>query len=307
MRVRRRLVEGVSRQCAVMSIWYAANDVGLNWRTVRNIVKRSFDRRLGPVNFKRVTLIGMDEFAIRHGHRDGNVVIEPVHKRALWGGRELSWERIWPSFAPRSPSGCGARKAMVMDMNGALEQEVRAQAPQAQIVYDLSHVVAKFGREVIGRVRIDEANRFRADLHARHLVKGRRWLPRCNRENVTSEADQVRLLRELPDDNRVPIISYALKDDLKELWRLRHEGNALVSGITGIVRGMCRCIEPLKMPAPKLPSYLPGLLVLCRYPLHTCVFEGMNNKITVIKRMAYGFRDGQNFFLTIRAAFPRIS
>ena len=28
------------------------------------------------------------------------------------------------------------------------------------------------------------------------------------------------------------------------------------------------------------------------------------NKIRVIKRMAYGFRDDENFFLTSRAAFP---
>ena len=29
-----------------------------------------------------------------------------------------------------------------------------------------------------------------------------------------------------------------------------------------------------------------------------------NNKIKVIKRMAYGFRDDEYFFLKIRAAYP---
>jgi transposase len=43
----------------------------------------------------------------------------------------------------------------------------------------------------------------------------------------------------------------------------------------------------------------------CRYPLHTSVLEGINNKIKVLKRMAYGFRDDDYFFLKIRAAFPR--
>lgn len=32
--------------------------------------------------------------------------------------------------------------------------------------------------------------------------------------------------------------------------------------------------------------------------------EGMNNKIKVIKRMAYGYRDNNYFFLKIKAAFP---
>jgi len=38
--------------------------------------------------------------------------------------------------------------------------------------------------------------------------------------------------------------------------------------------------------------------------LHTSVLEGINNRIKVIKRMAYGFRDTEYFFLKIRAAFP---
>ena len=64
--------------------------------------------------------------------------------------------------------------------------------------------------------------------------------------------------------------------------------------------------EPLKAFARKLRAYLPGLLAHCRYPLHTSVLEGINNKIKVIKRMAYGFRDDEYFFLKIRAAFPGI-
>jgi hypothetical protein len=34
--------------------------------------------------------------------------------------------------------------------------------------------------------------------------------------------------------------------------------------------------------------------------------EGTNNKIKVLKRVAYGFRDEAYFFLKIRAAFPGI-
>ena len=38
----------------------------------------------------------------------------------------------------------------------------------------------------------------------------------------------------------------------------------------------------------------------------TGILEGINNKIKVIKRMAYGFRDDEYFFLKIWAAFPGI-
>src|SRR5207302_4724903 len=55
---------------------------------------------------------------------------------------------------------------------------------QAAIVYDLFHVVAKFGREVIDRVRVDETNRITRAGHPndertrtrRRVIKGTRWL-----------------------------------------------------------------------------------------------------------------------------------
>ncbi|WP_375183677.1 transposase, partial [Marinobacter sp.] len=34
------------------------------------------------------------------------------------------------------------------------------------------------------------------------------------------------------------------------------------------------------------------------------LIESINNRIKVIKRVAYGFRDNEYFFLTIKAAFP---
>jgi len=53
----------------------------------------------------------------------------------------------------------------------------------------------------------------------------------------------------------------------------------------------------------KLKAYLPGILAHCEYPLHTSLLEGINNKIKVIKCMAYGYRDDEYFCLKIRAAF----
>lgn len=45
-------------------------------------------------------------------------------------------------------------------MTTAYELEIKAQCPQAEVAYDLFHVVAKYGREVIDRVRADQANQF---------------------------------------------------------------------------------------------------------------------------------------------------
>lgn len=43
---------------------------------------------------------------------------------------------------------------------------------------------AKYGREVIDRVRVDEANRLKDDKKARKVVKSARWLLLRNRDTI---------------------------------------------------------------------------------------------------------------------------
>ena len=55
-----------------------------------------------------------------------------------------------PFFELLGPEGCARLEAVAMDMSAAYEEEVRERCPKAKIVWDLFHVVAKYGREVIG-------------------------------------------------------------------------------------------------------------------------------------------------------------
>lgn len=303
-RVTRRLAENVARLCAVTSILQAARWYGLDWKTVKRIDFRYLERTLGPVDLKGVRVIAMDEFAIQKGHRYATVVVDPERKRVLWVGRGRSRAEVRPFFELLGSEGCQALRAVAMDMNSAYDLEVRQHCPNAEVVYDLFHVVAKYGREVIDRVRVDEANRLRGDGAARRVVKTSRWLLLRNRENLA--ADQAVRLDELLDANRALLTVYLLKDDLKHLWRYRSEASARKFWLGWKRRAMRSGIEPLKRFARRLEPYLSGILAHCRWPLGTNLVEGINNKIKVIKRVAYGFRDDTYFFLKIRAAFPGV-
>lgn len=304
VRVTRRLAENVARLCAVTSLLHAARWFGLNWKTVKQIDFRHLERTLGPIDLAGVTVIAMDEFAIQKGHRYATVVVEPERKRVLWVGRGRSRADVRPFFELLGPEGCRRLRAVAMDMNTAYDLEVKQHCPNAEVVYDLFHVVAKFGREVIDRVRVDEANRLRDDKPARRVVKTSRWLLLRNRENVPP--DQVVKLDELLAANRALLTVYLLKDDLKQLWRYRSEAWARRFWKSWKRRALRSGLEPLKVFVRRLEPYLPGILAHCRWPLGTNLVEGINNKIKVIKRIAYGYRDDVYFFLKIRAAFPGV-
>jgi len=63
-------------------------------------------------------------------------------------------------------------------------------------------------------------------------------------------------------------------------------------------------LAPVQAFARRLRPYIKGIIASARFRLHTSVLEGMNNRIKVIKRTAYGYRDTAYFFLKIKAAFP---
>jgi transposase len=312
-RMTTRLAEAIARLAQVLPIKHVAEWFRVGWATVKQIDQRALSARLGPIDLSDVRVIAIDEFAIQRGHRYATIAVEPATKRVLWVGRGRGREDVRAFFGLLGPAGCARLEAVVMDMSPAYTEEVRAHCPHATIVYDLFHVVAKYGREVIDRVRVDETNRI---AHAagpndpltrarRRVIKGTRWLLLRNRENITSTADRVRL-RELLQANRALFVVYVLKDDLKQLWRFRYPAAARRFWRHWYRRALASRIPALRTFARNLAERCDGIISHCRYPLHTGLLEGINNKIKVLKRMAYGFRDDAYFFLKIRAAFPGI-
>lgn len=304
-RVTSRLAENVARLCQILPIKHVANYYNLNWKTVKTIDKRHLLKTLGPIDLTGVRVLAMDEFAIRKGHRYATLIVEPYTKRALWLGRGNSRESIRPFFELLGRDGCRKIEAVAMDMNAAFTNEVRAQCPDARVVYDLFHVVAKYGREVVDRVRVDEANRLRDDKKARKVVKSSRWLLLRNAENIKRDSDKIKL-HDLLEANQNLMTVYVLKDDLKRLWDFRCTKAALCFWGDWYQRAIESEVVPLIRFAKLLKPYLSGIISHSLYPLHTSLLEGINNKIKVIKRMAYGFLDDEYFFLKIRAAFPGI-
>ena len=303
-RVTRRLGESVARLCQIASVRHVACFFGLDWKTVKDLDRAYLERTLGPVDLDGLEVIGLDEFALHKGHRYATVIVEPTRKRVLWVGRGHGRADIRPFFALLGPQRCARLKAAVMDMNAGYELEVKAHCRNAVIVFDLFHVVAKYGREVIDRVRVDRANQLRSDRPQRKIIKGARWLLLKNRDSLRPGEDVQ--LDELLAANHDLFVVYVLRDALKDLWGYRHPGYAARAWRSWYRKALRSGIQPLRHFAQRLRPYLPGILAHCRYPLGTNLIEGINNKIKVIKRMAYGFRDEAYFFLKIRAAFPGV-
>ena len=301
-RITHRLRGWVEALAQLLPIAHVAQLTGLHWHTIKTIDHQRLERLHGEFKAEGSRRLVMDEFALHKGHRYATVVMDAQCMRVLWVGEGNSREAIRPFFELLGEEGCRQIEAVAMDMNTAFDLEVRKHCPNAEVVYDLFHVVARFGRDVVDRVRIDQANALREQPAARKVIKRSRWLLLRNRGNIQEE--QAVKLDELLAANAPLATVYLLKTELKEVWFAPSVREGAQRWKRWYRLAIDSKLAPAILFAKRLRKYLRGILASALYPMNSSILEGVNNRIKVIKRMAYGFRDSAYFFLKIKAAFP---
>ena len=159
--------------------------------------------------------------------------------------------------------------------------------------------MAAFSR-IIDKIRNSEYRK--AAKENKDVFKGSKYLLLKNRSNIR-KPKQREQLRQLLELNEVISTVMILKDQLKHIWTYRSRtwaGKALDQWCE-LASSLNR--RDLNSFVKMLGRYRYGILNHCDYPIHTGKLEGVNNKIKVIKRKAYGFHDLRYFTLKIYQAF----
>jgi transposase len=217
----------------------------------------------------------------------------------VWTGEGHDKETLDRFFAGMTAEQKAAIQAVAIDMWDPYINRIRHHCPQAMIVFDLFHIVKGYSR-VIDEVRRQEVRQATGPM--KNAVKGSRYLLLKNRDNLRPEqADRLDELLHLNENlNSV----YVLKDQLKLIYRHKHRPAAKAALDDWIA--MARRIDNYHMAKfiKTLRRFEYGILNHCDFPIGTSRLEGVNNKIKVIKRKAYGFHDPVYFGLKIKQAFP---
>jgi transposase len=298
----KRLAAAVALSCRqTRSLKSIGQEYGLHWQTVKEIDKRALEEELPEVGETEARLLAVDEFSIRKRHRYGTTVLDVEKKEVLYVGKDRTEESLAAFYRQMGEQRCMNVEAVAMDMWKPYLKATKRHCPNAVAVFDPFHIIQSYGRDVVDRVRIDEYRK--ATAEQRQVIKGSRYLLLKNKQNLNSQREEPSDLQQLLALNRRLEKVYILKDDLKQLWRYKSPAWALKWFAGWYRRAIYSRIEPLKKFARMLKSHIDGILAHCKYPIHTGILEGINNKIKVIKRVAYGYRDEEYFFLKIRGAF----
>jgi transposase len=294
-----RFERAVADLCRHLPIKQVADHYDLSWDTVKDIDKRRLEREVGTPCYDGLRLLAVDEVAVHKGHTYLTTVLDLETGRIVWVGKGRTEATLASFFEELTPEQRGCIEAVATDMAAGFRNAVEKACPHAALVYDLFHVVAKYSREVVDVIRLAEAKK--QDEAGRKLIKGSRYLLLKNAPNLLGS--QRKALRELLAANENLNTVYVLKDQLKRIWEYKHPAWARKALDQWCALAHASGILALSAFARSLCRHEKGIVNHCRYPIHTGRLEGINNKIKVIKRQAYGFRDDAYFILKIKGAF----
>jgi transposase len=162
------------------------------------------------------------------------------------------------------------------------------------IVHDPFHVTA-LASKAIDETRRDLARDLEGE--GKKLIKGSRFLLLGGLENL--KASGVTRLMALMETNEPLYLAYLLKEELRTFWSLPNAqlGKDFLDQWVQAARSLNN--RHFSKLADTLDSHRPGLLSYFAHRISTGPLEGLNNKIKVLKRQAYGFRDMAFFKLRL--------
>ncbi len=291
--------------------------VGISWPAVGGIIERVVARRLDSTRLAGLRRIGVDEFSYRKRHHYLTVVVDHDRRCVVWAGPGRSAQTLDRFFELLGPAGCARIELVTADLAASYRKAVRARVPQARVVYDRFHV-ERLAADAVDAVR--RAEQHRLGTTAAKAIKGTRYaLLKHPARLKPSQAHRLALLRR---ENRALDRAYELKeylatileqarpdeaDELLNQWlewaarsRLtpfvklartirKHGPGSSRHGPTGRSRGSTTsCGSSHGAPTASTPT-VAGILAYLDTRMTNGPVEGINNKLRVIARRAYGF------------------
>jgi transposase len=281
-----------------MTIQDVAQHLGVSWDVIKDIEKRNLKKRFSRPKLRKLKRIAIDEISIGRGHHYLTIVLDLITGAVVFVGDGKGSDALAPFWTKLKRSRAKI-KAVAIDMSPAYISAVMENLKQATIVFDHFHVIKLFNEKLsdLRRTLYHQA----LTQEEKHVIKGTRWLLLKNPENLDETRSEHERLQEALALNQPLATAYYLKEDLRQLWSYPNKRAAKAFLKDWVARARASGINMLVKFANTLIAHASGILAYYNFRISTGPLEGTNNKINVMKRQAYGFRDMEFFKLKIMA------
>ncbi len=268
-----------------------AESFGTTWdnvfRSVKAIVEYGMQRR----DLDGVTAIGVDEIQHGKGQQYLTLVyqINAGMRRLLFVGRERKAKTLLRFFWEFGKERCARLTFVCSDMWQPYIKVIKKKAPGALHILDRFHIVQNLGKAV-DKVRAAEVRNLSQNGYDIDVLKRTKYCFLKNEENLTDK-QRTRLADVLQYDLK-SVRAYLLKESFQLFWNYNSPYWAEWFLNKWCTRAMRSRLEPIKTFVRSLRNHQPLIMnwFKAKKEYSSGVVEGMNRKINLVTRKAFGFR-----------------
>jgi len=265
--------------------------VRIDWKTVGRICARVVADELDPSRLDGLFEIGVDEVSWRKHHNYLTLVTDHRTRKVVWGAKGKDAKALDGFFDELGEQRSAQIKAVSMDMGPAFAKSVRAEghAPQAVICFDPFHVV-KAMTDALEELRRDIWQQLRQlpDPGMAKRFKGARWALLKNPGDLTGA--QAATLASVRRNGGAMWRGYQLKEAGREIFAGDLDSDEVIDLVDRwCSRAQRSRLAPFVKAAATVRTHRDGIAAAVRHGLSNGLIEGLNNKVRLIIRRAYGF------------------
>jgi transposase len=293
----KRFAYHIGRRCRTTSIRDVAKEHLLDWKTVKELEMQYMREQIRRAGKPKPRVIGVDEISVRKGHTYRIVVSDLERRRPIWfGGKDRSEESMDEFFALLGEKRCKKIRLAVMDMWKPFRKSTNRHAPGAAILFDKFHILRHLG-EALDKVRKSEYGRLEGKK--RKFIKGQKYALLSHRQNLKGSARKN--LKILLAANKRLNTAYLLKESFDQLWDYDSEAWARKFFDNWRDQLKWQRLKPYEKFAQMIDNHWDGIAAYCQPENKVALgfVEGLNNKIRVFQRRAYGLRDEEYLRLKV--------
>jgi len=258
------------------------------WRTVGWICERVMaEQRKGRDLFAGLKRIGIDEIAVRKGHRYLTVVVDHDTGRLVWAAAGRDKQTVTKFLDLLGDERRKQLKLVSCDMASWITGPIGEHCPNATVCYDPFHLV-QLATDALDDIRRDvwnEARRAGQKQLAAEL-KGARFALWKNPGNLT-EQQHLKLAR-IQQLNQRLYRAYLLAQQLRQIYRVGLD--QAIALLDAWLRWARRCrLDPFVKLARTITEQRPGIEAALQHGLSNARVEQVNTQLRLIIRRAFGF------------------
>jgi transposase len=274
----------------------------VGYETIMGMFERYFPEKIDFASIKKIGTLGLDEIALRKGHKHFVVIITCKNEDGLriLGVLKNRKKETIVNFFQKIPSNLKESiHTVCSDMYEGYLNAVKEEFPHSKLVIDRFHVAMSY-RKASDSLRKSELKRLKDELptQAYSALKGHLWAFRKNPNNINEE-EKIILER---------LFSYS--NQLKQAYDLRNELTSIFDEKISKQQALEKiCTWMKKVEESQLKCFDTFLKTLENYKdeitnyfyerKNSGFIEGLNNKIKVIKRRCYGILNPTHLFQRI--------